>query len=58
MSANMRACNEGYVLTGDGDLVPTQVIHAPWLSTLQANGEDAPSCSSQNLAQLKSQERR
>ena len=32
--------NEGYVFTGDGDLVPARVVRAPWLSSLRANGED------------------
>jgi hypothetical protein len=32
--------NEGYVFTGDGNLVPAKVVRAPWLSSLQANGED------------------
>ena len=32
--------NEGYIFTGDGGLVAARVVHAPWLTTLQATGED------------------
>jgi hypothetical protein len=32
--------NEGYVFTGDGNLVSAKVVQAPWLSRLQSNGED------------------
>jgi hypothetical protein len=32
--------NEGYVFTGDGGLVPARVTQAPWLSKVQANGEN------------------
>jgi hypothetical protein len=32
--------NEGYIFTGDGELVPARVVKAPWLSRLQALGED------------------
>lgn len=32
--------NEGYVFTGDGGLVPARVLEAPWLTRLQARGED------------------
>lgn len=32
--------NEGYVFTGDGALVPARVVSAPWLTRLQARGED------------------
>lgn len=33
--------NEGYIFTGTGDLTPARVVEAPWLSRLQAVGEDA-----------------
>lgn len=32
--------NEGYIFTGDGDLIPARVIKAPWLRQLAANGDD------------------
>jgi hypothetical protein len=32
--------NEGYVFTGDGPLVPARIVQAPWLTRLQALGED------------------
>jgi prepilin-type processing-associated H-X9-DG protein len=32
--------NEGYLYSGDGDLIPARVIEAPWLRRLQAVGED------------------
>jgi hypothetical protein len=32
--------NEGYIFTGDGPLVAARVVHAPWLTRLQALGED------------------
>ncbi len=34
--------NEGYLFDGDGDLIPARVVEAPWLTTLQALGEDVP----------------
>ncbi|WP_433631744.1 hypothetical protein [Nocardia sp. CA-120079] len=32
--------NEGFVFVGDGDLIPARVVRAPWLTRLQALGED------------------
>jgi hypothetical protein len=32
--------NEGYLFTGDGDLIPARAVEAPWLTRLQALGED------------------
>jgi hypothetical protein len=32
--------NEGYIFTGDGALIPARVVQAPWLTRLQALGED------------------
>lgn len=32
--------NEGYVFSGEGDLIPARVVQAPWLTRLQALGED------------------
>ena len=32
--------NEGYLFEGDGDLVPARVVEAPWLRSLEPNGED------------------
>lgn len=32
--------NEGYLFTGDGDLIPARAIQAPWLTKLQDLGED------------------
>lgn len=32
--------NEGYLFTGDGPLIPARVVEAPWLTRLQALGED------------------
>ncbi|HVV74511.1 MAG TPA: hypothetical protein VHC43_00630 [Mycobacteriales bacterium] len=32
--------NEGYVFTGDGELIPATVVQAPWLTELHASGED------------------
>ncbi|WP_280828089.1 hypothetical protein [Mycobacterium sp. OTB74] len=32
--------NEGYIFTGDGPLIPARVVQAPWLTRLQALGED------------------
>ena len=32
--------NEGYIFTGDGDLIAARVTRAPWLTRLQALGED------------------
>lgn len=32
--------NEGFIFDGDGDLIPARVIQAPWLTRLQALGED------------------
>jgi len=34
------AFNEGYVFSGDGDLIPARVVEAPWLRRLQPIGED------------------
>jgi len=32
--------NEGYLLDGDGSLIPARVVAAPWLTKLQPSGED------------------
>jgi hypothetical protein len=32
--------NEGYIFTGDGDLIPARTVQAPWLTRLRALGED------------------
>lgn len=32
--------NEGYLFTGDGDLIPARAVQAPWLTKLQDVGED------------------
>jgi hypothetical protein len=32
--------NEGFIFNGDGPLIPARVIRAPWLTRLQALGED------------------
>lgn len=32
--------NEGYLYTGDGALIPARAVQAPWLTRLQALGED------------------
>ncbi len=32
--------NEGYVFEGDGALIPARVVQAPWLTSLQALGQD------------------
>jgi hypothetical protein len=32
--------NEGFVFLGEGDLIPARVVRAPWLTRLQALGED------------------
>ena len=32
--------NEGYVFSGEGGLIPARVVQAPWLTRLQALGED------------------
>jgi hypothetical protein len=32
--------NEGYIFTGRGALIPARVVQAPWLTCLQAVGED------------------
>jgi len=32
--------NEGYLFAGDGDLIPARAVKAPWLTRLQALGED------------------
>lgn len=32
--------NEGYLFSGDGELIPARVVEAPWLATLQPLGED------------------
>jgi hypothetical protein len=32
--------NEGYTFTGDAALIPARVVQAPWLTRLQALGED------------------
>ena len=32
--------NEGYIFTGDGELIPARVVQAPWLTRLRALGED------------------
>jgi hypothetical protein len=32
--------NEGYIFLGDGALIPARVLQAPWLTRLQAQGED------------------
>lgn len=33
--------NEGFVFSGDGELIPARVVEAPWLRRFQAVGEDA-----------------
>ncbi len=32
--------NEGYVFSGDGELIPARVLRAPWIDKLQALGQD------------------
>ena len=32
--------NEGYVFEGEGELIPARVVEAPWLTKLQALGQD------------------
>lgn len=32
--------NEGYLFTGDGELIPARAVGAPWLTRLRALGED------------------
>ncbi|MBU9765334.1 hypothetical protein FR943_15955 [Mycobacterium sp. TNTM28] len=32
--------NEGYLFTGDGELIPARAVAAPWLTKLQPLGED------------------
>lgn len=32
--------NEGYIFEGDGALIPAHVVHAPWLTKLQARDQD------------------
>lgn len=32
--------NEGYLYTGDGELVPAKVVQAPWLTKLEPGGQD------------------
>jgi hypothetical protein len=32
--------NEGYLYTGDGELIPAKVVEAPWLRTLEPRGGD------------------
>ena len=32
--------NEGYLFSGDGELIPARVVEAPWLRRLQPLGED------------------
>ena len=32
--------NEGYIFTGDADLIPARAVQAPWLTRLQSLGED------------------
>lgn len=34
--------NEGYVFSGDGGLITARVVEAPWLTKLQALGQDVP----------------
>jgi hypothetical protein len=34
--------NEGYIFDGDGELIPARVVEAPWLTKLQALGQDVP----------------
>ena len=33
--------NEGYLFTGDGELIPAKVLEAPWLKRLLPKGDDA-----------------
>ncbi|MEE2056912.1 hypothetical protein [Rhodococcus artemisiae] len=33
--------NEGFIFRGDGELLPARVVKAPWLTRLQASGDDA-----------------
>lgn len=33
--------NEGYLFTGDGQLIPAKVLEAPWLTRLLPKGDDA-----------------
>lgn len=32
--------NEGFIFTGDGELVPARAVESPWLNRLQTRGED------------------
>ncbi len=32
--------NEGYIFTGEGELVPARAIHSPWLKDIRFSGED------------------
>ena len=34
--------NEGFVFTGDAEQVPARIVQAPWMTRLEANGEDVP----------------
>ncbi|MDT5224662.1 MAG: hypothetical protein QOG19_2069 [Mycobacterium sp.] len=32
--------NEGFVFSGDGELIPARAVHAPWLTQLESGAED------------------
>jgi len=34
--------NEGFIFTGDARQVPARIVQAPWMTRLEANGEDVP----------------
>ena len=44
--------NEGYLFTGDGDLVPAKVVKAPWLSKLEPHQDVSLVLESKELGQI------
>jgi hypothetical protein len=34
--------NEGFIFTGDARQVPARIVQSPWMTRLEANGEDVP----------------
>ena len=45
--------NEGYVFTGDGELIPAIAVEAPWLRNLQPSGEDVSLVLESDLARTR-----
>ena len=49
--------NEGYLYSGDGELIPAKVVEAPWMRTLEPRGQDVSCVLNAQMASRVSKER-